>query len=373
MQIESAASSPLVLVRVLRMRPILRVPFATLRGRPMKTRLITTSLWIATACLLLVRSAHAGVTAPGSLLVYPRWDNTPGTLTLLTVTNTNTDQASGAVDVEFDYIDGATCQEFNRSRTLTPGDELTVATAIDNPNALRGYAFVFAKSHATGKAIKFDWLIGSSILITSQAGCAYEIEPFVFKAAASLAEGAVTDLNSNNLRDFDGSEYEPLPDVLLFPSFAAVSSTFTDDLLLINLTGGGQFTAVVDLLVYNDNEEVFSAQFSFTCWIQARLSDISPIFTDAFLKTTNHSPTEIAGAPNAPEFGWFSVDGHVSMSTAVQFQDPAILAVRSIMLKNGVLVPAGPLVASRSFCAILPFARGTQTNGSLLSQNLFGN
>jgi len=339
----------------------------------MKNRLLTLSFLFATSWLSSSLDAFAGVTAPGSLLVFPRWDNTPGTLTLLTVTNTNKDLANGAVDVEYVYIDAANCQEFNRTRTLTPADELTVASIVDNPNNAQGYVFVFAKNHVTGAAIKFDWLIGSSIIITSQAGCAYELPPFVFKAASSLADGAITDLNSNGLRDFNGSEYELLPDLLEFPSFAAVNGNFTDDIILINLTGGGQFNTVVDFLIYNDNEEAFSAQFSFTCWVQKNLGQISAVFTDSFLKTTNHNLSEIAGVPAAPEFGWFQVNGNSALSTVTQFADPAILGARSIIFKNGVLVPAGPQVASRSFCSMLPFGMGTQSNGSLLSHNLLGN
>jgi hypothetical protein len=340
----------------------------------MRSRLFQFTTLIAVAVFLLDGRAHAGVTAPGSLLVFPRWDNTPGALTLFTVTNTNKDLATGAVDVEFDYIDGANCAEFNRSRTLTPGDELTVATFLDNPNVSQGYAFVFAKSHVTGQAIKFDWLIGSSIIITCHVGCAFELTPFVFKAASSLAEGALTDLNSNGLRDFNGTEYELVPDLLAFPSFVGVTQNFSDDLILINLTGGAQFNTIVDFLVFNDNEDVFSAQYSFTCWTDVNLGLVSPVFTDAFLKTTNHSTLEIAGVPAAPELGWFQLNGNTATSTAVQYPNPAILAARCMILRNGVLVPNNSAqVSSRSFCAALPFGIGTQSNGSLLSHNLLGN
>jgi hypothetical protein len=349
-----------------------RVP-RCVEGRPMRSRQLQLTALIASAWLFLGTASRADVTAPGSLLVFPRWDNTPGTLTLLTVTNTNQNLATGAVDVEFDYIDGQTCQEFNRTRTLTPSDELTVATFVDNPNLSQGYAFVFAKSHATGKAIKFDWLIGTSVIITSHVGSAFELSPFVFKAGAALAEGAVTDLNNNGLRDLNGLEYEPVPDLLEFPSFFGLNSSFSDEIILIDLTGGAQFSTLVDFLVYNDNEEQFSTQFSFTCWIDINLGVISPLFTDAFLKTTNNSQSEVAGVPAAPELGWFQVNGDVAISPATQFLDPAILAVRVTCLRNGVLMPNTTQVSSRSFCATLPFGLGTQTNGSLLSHNLLGN
>ena len=101
---------------------------------------------------------------------------------------------------------------------------------------------------------------------------------------------------------------------------------------------------------------------------------MSAVFTDAFLKTTNHSTTEIAGVPAAPEFGWFQLNGNSATSTAVQYPNPAILAARCTILRNGVLVPNNTAqVSSRSFCASLPFGLGTQSNGSLLSHNLLGN
>jgi hypothetical protein len=340
----------------------------------MKHRLLNLTLLIATAWIGSGREANAGVTAPGSLLVFPRWDNTPGTLTLLTVTNTNQDLASGSVDVEFVYIDGSSCQEFNRTRTLTPADELTVATFADDPNVSKGYVYVFAKNHVTGKAIKFDWLIGTSVTFTAASGAAYELPPFVFKAASSLAEGAITDLNSNGLRDFNGSEYELLPDRLEFPSFIGVNSFFNDQIILIDLTGGAQFTTVVDFLVYNDNEDQFSAQYAFNCWVEVNLGLVSPVFTDSFLQTTNHSASEIAGVTNAPVFGWFQANGNSAWSTGAQFPDPAILAARTTILRSGVLTPAGsPQVRGQSYGAVLPFGLGTQSNGSLLSHNLLGN
>ena len=55
--------------------------------------------------------------------------------------------------------------------------------------------------------------------------------------------------------------------------------------------GGNQ---AVDFLVYNDNEEVFSTQVDFVCWEDFDLLDISGLFGETFLETTNHNPNEIA-------------------------------------------------------------------------------
>jgi hypothetical protein len=317
------------------------------------------------ACLGLTTSAHGQVSA-GSLLVFPNFDNTRGDVTLFTVTNTSDDQVNGEVNVEFVYINGQNCQEFNRTRTLTPNDEISVLTSKDNPNQHKGYCYVFAKSKTTGKAIKFDHLLGSALIIEG-GGLEpnYLLPPWVFKAGSALAEGAQTDLNTNNLRDLNGLEYELAPDKLLVPRFIGSGHPIfaTEDLVLINMTGGAAFTAVVDFLVYNDNEEVFSAQADFHCWIKMRLDEYSAVFTNDFLTTTNNNANEVPGTTPATfnETGWYKVNGNTAFSTAVQFSDPAILGAQ---IESIVLVLGG---------ASLPFVEGTQSNGSLLSHNLFGN
>jgi hypothetical protein len=319
------------------------------------------------ACLGLATSAFAGGTGsgnPGSLLVFPYFDNTRGDLTLVTVTNTSNDQVNGKVNVEFVYINGTNCQEFNRTRTLTPNDEITVLTKNDNPNMQRGYIYVFAKSQTTGAAIKFDHLIGSSLVLEGGDEADYLYAPWVFNAGSALAEGAATDLNNNHLRDLDGLEYDKAPDQLLIPRFIGTDGPQAgeDEIVLINLTGGAAFTAVIDLLIYNDNEEVFSAQFSFQCWDEVDVSDISAVFDNDFLVTTNHAANEIPGTTPLTfnETGWYRINGNTAFSSAVQFSDPAILALQVETLDE----QGG---------AMLPFTEGTQSNGSLLSHNLFGN
>jgi hypothetical protein len=321
------------------------------------------------ACLGLATSAHAGQGVPGSLLVFPHFDNSSrNNVFLVTVTNTSDDQVAGSTDVEFVYINGDTCQEFNRVRTLTPNDEISVLTKWDNPSMHdSGYLYVFARSHTTGKAIKFDHLIGVEFTARPN-GETYKLNPWVFTAGAALSQGDATDLNNNGLRDLDGNEYEKAPDRLDVPHFIGTGGPggADEDLILINLTGGQQFTAVVDFLIYNDNEEVFSAQFKFECWVKEDLADISSAFTNDFLLTTNHSTTEVYHGtdPAYNEVGWFRMNGDVAFSNAAQFSDPAILAA---------LIERNTYLGTTQRGAILPFTEGTQSNGSLLSHSLLGN
>jgi hypothetical protein len=306
----------------------------------------------------------------GSLLVYPMFDNTRGTFTFFTVTNTNSDVVNGNVAVEFIYIDARTCLEFNRSHLLTANDTLTVITNLHNPNMHRGYAYVFAKSPTTGKAIAWDHLAGSNLVFGNSTVYDVELNAIVYRAAEGLAEGADTDLDSDNVRDLDGVEYQQSADELIIPRFfgnydnvvknESGGGGVRTDLILIGLTGA-RFTTIIDFLIYNDNEEAFSSQYSFDCWDRVRLTNITRAFTRDFLLSTNHNPAEIQGS--SYEAGWYRMDGNLAFSTAAQESDPAFLALQLERVNQ----------AAGSAVAALPFCKGVQDNGGLLSLNLFGN
>ncbi len=319
-----------------------------------------------TACLALGSFAHAGVAQAGSLLVFPCFDTSRGAETIITVTNQNDNPTSGTVKVEYVYINGYSCQETNRTRTLTPNDTLTVLATWDNPNVQRGYVYVFAKDVVTGRAIKFDNLIGASRVIGCSDNNDYEVAPFVFLAGAGLAAGAQTDLDNDGIRDLNGNEYEQAPAQILIPRFIGQECGHTmgkdlndsnlSSLVLINLSGGAQFTAIIDFLIYNDNEEVFSAQYDFQCWKKVPLLHISGVFHNNFLLTTNHN---VAESVDGGETGWMRINGLVASSTAAQIADPAVLAVLIEKIDGAT-------------CAELPYAIGVQPNGDLLPRGIFG-
>ncbi|MBI5364581.1 MAG: hypothetical protein HZA53_15495 [Planctomycetes bacterium] len=305
--------------------------------------------------LALSGSVHAGVAQASSLLLFPCYDNSRGTQTFLTVTNTNDDQQSGSIKVEFVYVNQNNCLETNRTRTLSPNDTLTVITALDNPNSVRGYVYVFAKSLTTGQAVKADQLIGTSRFFGAAAADDYEVQPFAFQAGAALANGADTDGDHDGVHDLNGTEYEKAPAEIQIPRFFGQDPN-RSSLVLINLTGGAQFQAIVDMLVYNDNEEVFSTQYQFQCWKKVPLLDISNVFSQAFLQTTGHATGEnVLGV----ETGWIRINGNVAFSSAAQFTDPAVIA----LLIENFLGGQG---------ADLPFARGVQDNGDLLPLSVLG-
>jgi hypothetical protein len=311
---------------------------------------------------------------PASLLLFPEFDNRAANLTLLTVTNTNSDTSplpaggnllSGTTDVEFVYIgrvgpgiDAPTlpCLEVNRTRRLTPNDTISLITSTDNPAHAQGYVYVFAKNPITGAATVHNALVGQALVIDGIAALSYSFNPYAFLGVGD--EGTDTDHDGDGRRDLNNIEYSCSPDQILIPRFFGQDTQFQSQLVLVNLTGGSDFTAIVDILGYNDNEEVFSAQESFVCWEKRPLAQISGSFNEAFLDQTNNAPLEILGA-STKEAGWFRLNGLVSFSTAASIDDPAILAMLVESVSNGRTV------------ADLPFEEGTQTNGDLILQGIF--
>ncbi|MBK7876178.1 MAG: hypothetical protein IPJ77_10550 [Planctomycetes bacterium] len=300
-----------------------------------------------------------GQRVPASLLVYPEFDNRRGDSTLLTVTNV--DGEGSDVDVEFVYIgkrdafgNPIDCLEVNRTRRLTPNDTLSLITRFDNPNQTQGYVYAFAKSRTTGQAIVHNALIGQALVINGIDVLNYSYNAYAFLGIGDAGEA--TDRDGDGIRDLNNVEYQCTSDETLIPRFLGQSEGIRSDLILINLTGGARFDALLDFLAYNDNEEAFSGQISFRCWDKLELSEISNVFTWSFLASTGHDLQEdVEGV----ETGWLRIDGNLANSTAASIPDPAFLAL--------LVERIGPYGV-----ADLPFETGTQTNGDLLPRGVLG-
>ena len=302
---------------------------------------------------------EAGLRVPASMLVFPEFDNRTANLTLVTVTNTAEDL--DPVKVEFVYIGRTTasgqtipCLEYNRTETLTSNDTLSVVTSVHNPNQAQGYLYVFAKNRITGKATVHNHLVGHALIIQGLSQLDYSYEPEVFLGVG--AQGEDTDRDGDGLRDLNDLEYSCAPDQILIPRFLGQRPGIESQLVLLNLTGGSEFTATLDLLTYTDNEEAFSGQYSFQCWAKVPLTDISQVFADSFLRdSTAQNPQEDIGV----ETGWLRLNGLNAVSTAATIADPAFLAL--LIERTG---SAGHAVDA-------PFVQGTQKNGDLLGRSVF--
>lgn len=298
---------------------------------------------------------------PGSLLVFPEFDSTAGHRTLITLTNAHRDPSGTAMRVEIVFVNGSgptatLCNETNTTVLLTPNDTFTFLASALNPNTQRGYVYAFAKN-AQGQAVSFNWLIGDDLLLDGINNLDYSVEPYSFRALTPT--GTETDVDHDGIRDLNGVEYEMAPAKIYVPRFLGQGPAYASDLVLINLTGGKQFTATLDFLVYNDNEEVFSRNYEFRCWSKVSLATLSGLFTQNFLSGfTNNDPAELIGMPQI-ETGWFEIDGDLAASMSTEFHDPAFLAF--LVERTGAQSGAE-----------LAFDMGKQSNGDLLPVGLNG-
>ncbi|MFT7485406.1 MAG: hypothetical protein ACI9F9_001256 [Candidatus Paceibacteria bacterium] len=228
------------------------------------------------------------------------------------------------------------CAEFNRTEHLTPGDTLTLFTDHHNPNLSQGFAFVFAKN-SSGEAIAFNHLVGNLMATNAFEASDYSMNAVAY--TSPLNEGELTDLDTDGVRDLNGAEYQQTAAEILIPRFIGQGNGVESYLIVIALSGGTAFETTLDFLAYNDNEEVFSTEFSFHCWDRVALRDISALFSNEFLAMgTGHDPLESLGDWEA---GWMRINGAVATSSTYSIADPAFYAVQveSLLGSNAADLP----------------------------------
>ena len=246
------------------------------------------------------------------------------------------------------------CVEFDRFEDLTGGDTLTLLTNAHNPNPWEGYLHVKAVDGAN-QPIGFDHLVGNLLRVDGIESFDYGLNAVDFRAA--VAEGALTDVDGDGHLDLNDAEYSRAPGEILVPRFLGQEPGVTQgELILIGLSGGARFDTTVDLLIYNDNEVVFSSEHTFRCWDRVPLLEVSSVFRDDFLAmSSGNDPGE---SLEGQETGWYRLEGAIASSTAVSLPDPAIYAVH--VERMGVTAGAD-----------LPWEQGAR-HGHLLPRGLFG-
>ena len=306
---------------------------------------------------------------PGSLLLFPSYDNRPGRVTYLTVTNTGGIPGEDAIRVEYIYRRNTDCLEYNNTKMFTGKDTLTVLSTDDNPSETRGYMYAFAKglplTSNYNKPIVYNHLIGQEIHIDGYEALEYGVNAVSFQGIGE--QGESTDRDGDRVRDLNGIEYSGAPEEILIPRFLGQTDAFLGTvnpiqsrLILINLTGGRSFHTTLDFLIYNDNEQQFSREFEFYCWKETFLLDITLAFGNEWLSTqTDVAPNEVFGMPSQ-QSGWMRINGQLAQSITTSIADPAFYAV---------LIE---VVGDAQGAADLPFERCSQENGDLLPLSIFG-
>jgi hypothetical protein len=318
---------------------------------------------VKTRILLLSAAALAASFAPAALadgvkhasvLIYPvqrsgddqrksDGQHSDDFITIVNVTNCNLTPQNpisfgGSTNVHFQYVNTVyndknpfqphACTIFNRTEFLTPADTLSVLTSCHNAfsgDGQQGYLVVSAQNPSLFSTDwSFNHLLGSELVVNGSGGM-YRMNAIPFDAIP--LEGLATDLNGNKELDFDDVEYEGVPAVLYVDSFLAVAGS---RLALINLTGGPDANAVVQIQAWNDNEFPLSATVSFKCWFDQRLKNVNPLFDDDFL--ANNTPEDEdeldidCNNNDDYETGWAIIDGIVANTPfAASKPNPALL------------------------------------------------
>lgn len=286
---------------------------------------------LAVCVFALAPWANAGGQTPASFLIYPEFDTRPGQTSFLSLTNVNSDPVTGAIDVHVVYVDAATCLQSDLFFHLTARDTVTWIASAHVPAGRRGYVWAVAIDPVTHRAVHNDCLIGDLERIDGIGNHCWSVQALGF--LGKTAVGADTDLNHNGKPDLDGSEYERAPNRFFVPRFfgqypdPAPRGMPVSDLILLQPLVGTGVTTTTAFLIWNDNEEVFSGQYSFSCWTRARLLSISGVFAQSFLVQSNNNPAEVIGMP-ALESGWFQVRGATAVGPSGQTtQNPPVFGV----------------------------------------------
>jgi hypothetical protein len=261
---------------------------------------------VVLAGLVCAGAALGGDRKPASVLIYPVHRTGPQFYTILSVTNTNTEPSTpvsigGSTNAHFEYVNvipggdpfsPQDCVVFDRVEYLTPADTLSVLTLCHNATSVqgqRGYVVITAEDPTKfSTPWSHNWLIGSSLHLHA-SGSAFSTEAFSF--TSPLVAGAPTDISpQNGKRDFNGNEYEQVPDVLYIETFIP---TTTEALSILNLTGGPLDRNTLHFTVWNNNEYPMSTTRTFNCWFDTDLTAISFLFSEKFLRSTPFDPREL--------------------------------------------------------------------------------
>ncbi len=263
---------------------------------------------------------------PASCLLYPYFNTNQGNLAVITITNVGPD----TIYVRLVWIDEEHCSPEDQWIELTGYDTFTFLDSAMNPELERGFMYAYVVD-ALGSVneVANNTLIGQEFIfaVWNIPGGAslvdFGINAVGFQELAVVADGKL---------HLDGVEYSAAPKSIYFPRFFGQGPNLLSRVIFINLTGGKFFTALANILVYNDNEEAFSTTFEFPCFYFAKLQEVSGAVTEQFLLNTNHDPLELWDGnanPNAPhkKTGWLDITGDFAYYFINQIDHASVYAV----------------------------------------------
>lgn len=275
----------------------------------------------------VLNPAHADTlhAQPGSVMIFPLFDSTEMSNTLITVTNTNDDESlcanlrrRGDVEVHYSYIERDFCAESDTQIDLTPADTETVLARSHNPNFEVGYLLVEARDPETGLPIDFDFLIGSAIVVNAEFDFEWSYTPYAFEA---LVSGDPTDSCGRTFTDtfadaadldqinFDDIEYSSFPDRLFLDNFFGEGSPdgfmfdFSNTLHLMSTDPNTDPNDEnITFLGWNNNERGFSRNFNIGCHFSGSIQSITNAASQSDLDFASDD-TELMDI----ETGWFLI------------------------------------------------------------------
>jgi hypothetical protein len=330
---------------------------------------------VVLVAVVLTPAAMADGRNPGSTLIFTNQLSGPGWFTIISVTNTNLAPITpisfgGSTLVHYEYVNTVrnpadpqlplNCIIFNRREFLTPADTLSVLTTYHNAFSFagqQGYLVCSAEDPAQfDVAWDHDFLIGSELVVNALGGM-YSLNALPFEAIPGA--GLATDVNANGQLDFDGVEYEAIPDILYIDSFIALAKS---TLTLINLTGSATDRNMITIDAWNDNEFPLSSTKVFSCWFDQPLVNVSPMFDNAFLTaSTPHDPSELdltGNGINDVETGWAMIQSVNVETVGGNFVDSDGAMLGAITAGATSIIDGGHLLWEST---------EKQTNGSFLA------
>lgn len=175
---------------------------------------------------------------------------------------------------------------------------------IPPPPCNEGYLLAWVVDEA-GRAIKFDGMIGDSVLReTPTAVTAYNAFPI--QAGAKLATGASTDLYHNGNLVFNGQAYKELTNTIIGsvhydgvnPTSNVLTQTSLVLLTLDTLSNRFNYPVFVDVNFYNEIEQLNSNNTAFFCGEEVSLGSLgetTTFGTKGLVQSTRAVKTPVLG------------------------------------------------------------------------------